>query len=248
VLGNTFSGTFAEEALFREVEVCAIPEKMDFNIAACFYLASRTAYYSLLDRAGLKAGETVLILGAGSGVGLLAIDLAKAVGAKVIASASSLEKLGAARAKGADVLIKYSPAALDLAAQKDFSTRIRHAAGGVGPNIVLDLVGGTYAEPAMRAMALNGRYASVGFSAGIPSIPMHVIFNKNGTLLGIEAASGEPNWFPGECPEATQRMLTWYSEGKLVPVISDVLPLDRAAVALRRMLDRKTIGRLVLSV
>jgi len=247
VLGTCYIGAFAEMTVFHEDEVCRIPDEMDFETAACFFVASFTGYYSLIRRAHLRTGETVLVLAAGSGVGLAAIQIAKACGACVIAAASSEGKLELARKLGADAVIRYSAAPLELAAQKSFAGEIRRAAGGRGPNIVLDMSGGTYSEPAMRAMAFNGRYVSVGFSAGIPHIPMHVILNKNADLIGVEPASGEENRLPGTDPDMMARLFGWHSDSKLGPVISGVFPFERAGEALRALLDRKASGRVVLS-
>jgi NADPH2:quinone reductase len=247
VLGTCYIGAFAQEVAFQEDEVCRIPDGMDFQTAACFYVATFTAYYSLIARAHLRAGETVLILAAASGVGLAAVQIAKASGAKVIAAASTDEKLALAKNLGVDATVRYPAAAMDLAAQKVFSAEIKRAGEGNGPNVVIDMSGGTYSEPAMRSMAFNSRYISVGFSAGIPNIPMHVILNKNADLIGIEPASGEEHRLPGQCPEMMETLFDWYAAGKLKPAISDVFPLDRAGAALRKLLDRKATGRVVLT-
>ncbi len=244
VLGTCLLGAFAERARFREVEVCRIPDQMDMPSAAGFYSAYFTAYYSLISRAQLQRGETVLVLGAGSGVGIATTEVAKAVGARVIAAASSDEKLAMARSHGADAVLRYARGPLAVADQKELASAFKKAANGRGIEVIADLVGGDYAEPAMRTLELKGRYLSIGFSAGIPSIPMHVIFNKNGVLLGIEPVADKR--LPGEVPDVMRQLFEWYGEKKLRPQVTETFPLERASVALGRLAARQAAGRVVL--
>ena len=164
---------------------------MDFETAACFYVAYFTSYYSIIKRGQLQAGETLLVLGAASGVGLACIEIAKAVGARVIAAASTQSKLDLAKVHGADITLNYGLAPLTRDEQKALSKDFKSAAATQGIDMIADLVGGDYAQPAMRAMAFKARYLSIGFAAGVPSIPMHVIFNKNGSIIGIEPRDGQ---------------------------------------------------------
>jgi len=212
--------------------------------AAGFYSAYFTAYYSLILRAGLKSGETVLVLGAGSGVGIAVTEIAKAVGARVIAAASSAEKLAMAQAHGADEVVGYTRGPLAMADQKELASSFKKATNGHGFEVIADLVGGDYAEPAMRTLALKGRYLSIGFSAGIPSIPMHVIFNKNGAVLGIEPVADKR--LPGEVPDVMQQLFEWYREKKLRPQVTETFPLERAGQALGRLAARQAAGRVTL--
>jgi NADPH:quinone reductase len=244
VLGTCLLGAFAEFARFHELEVCQMPDEMDMASAAGFYSGYFTAYYALVNRAGLQRGETVLVLGAGSGVGIAITEVAKATGARVVGAASSDEKLGLAEAHGADVVVKYPCGPLSLAEQKDLAAAFKKAVNGRGIEVIADLVGGDYAEPAMRALAVNGRYLSIGFSAGIPSIPMHVIFNKNGTLLGVEPVSDKR--LPGEVPDLMRQLFTWYREKKLRPQVTETYPLESAGRALGRLASRQAAGRVVL--
>jgi NADPH:quinone reductase len=246
VLGTCLMGAFAEKVRFRELEVCRIPDEMDMHAAAGFYSAYFTAYYALVRRAGLADRECLLVLGAGSGVGLAAVEIGKALGARVLAAASSGEKLTLARTRGADTAICYGTGPLSPAEQKELAGRFKAAAGPGSIHVVADLVGGTYAEPAMRCLAFKGRYLSIGFAAGVPHIPMHVIFNKNGALLGIEPVADHR--LPGENPELMQALFRWYREGRLRPQVTEVYPLEKAGTALRRLADRNSAGRVVLAV
>ena len=245
VLGTCLLGAFAEMARFHELEVCRIPDQMDMQAAAGFYSAYFTAYYSLIHRAGLKSGETVLVLGAGSGVGIACTEIAKAVGARVIAAASTEGKLAIAQAHGADAVVRYARGPLAMADQKELASAFKKATDGRGFEVIADLVGGDYAEPAMRTLALKGRYLSIGFSAGIPSIPMHVIFNKNGALLGIEPVADKR--LPGEVPDVMRQLFEWYGEKKLRPQVTETFPLERAGQALGRLAARQAAGRVTLA-
>jgi NADPH2:quinone reductase len=244
VLGTCLLGAFAEKVCFHEREVCRIPDDMDMPAAAGFYSAYFTAYYTLINRARLQGGETVLVLGAGSGVGIATTEIAKAVDAHVIAAASSPEKLDMARAHGADATVRYSRGPLAMAEQKELASAFKKAANGRGIQVIADLIGGDYAEPAMRTLALKGRYLSIGFSAGIPSIPMHVIFNKNGALLGIEPVADKR--LPGEVPDLMRQLFRWYGEKKLRPHVTETFPLEDAGLALGRLAARQAAGRVVL--
>jgi NADPH:quinone reductase len=246
VLGTCLTGAWAEKAVFQSNEVCRIPDEMDFETAAVFWIMYFTSYYALVRRAALAARETLLVLGAGSGVGLSTVEIAKAAGAFVIAAASSTEKLAAAQSRGADVAVNYGLGPLPMSAQKDLSARFKTAAGQRGIDVIADLVGGDYAEPAMRAMSFKGRYLSIGFSAGVPAIPMHVIFNKNGSLLGIEPVAD--NRLPGENSQLLSTLFGWFREGKLRPLITERFPMSRASDALIRLAERKAIGRVVLTM
>jgi NADPH2:quinone reductase len=247
VLGTCLTGAWAEQAVFHHKEICRVPDEMSFDDAAAFYVLYFTAAYSLITRGGgLAPEDTVLVLGAGSGVGLAIIEVAKALGARVVAAASSEEKLAAAKSRGADVLVNYGATALDLTQQKALSAQFKQAAGQQGISVIADCVGGQYAEPAMRAMNFKGRFLSIGFSAGIPNIPMHVIFNKNGAIIGVEPVADKR--LPGDIPELMQQLFGWYREGKLKPRIGGKYPLDQAVTALKLLEQRKAVGRILLTV
>jgi NADPH:quinone reductase len=246
VLATSIVGCWAEQALFDEDEVALIPDNMGFDTAACFYVANFTAYYSVVERGALQAGETVLVLGAGSGVGLATIDIVKAMGGRVIAAASSAEKLALAKEHGADDVINYGIAPLGRDQQKALTAAFKKAGGSAGIQLIADLVGGDYAQPAMRAMAFKGRYLSVGFSAGVPSIPMSVIFNKNGCIIGIEPVTDKR--LPGEKPDMMAQLYRWFEDGKIRPLITERYPPEKAVLALKKLAERKAAGRIILEL
>lgn len=263
VLGTKPHGAYAEEVLFAEDELAVIPDEMSMQDAAAFYIASMNARYGLQERARLAAGENLLVLGAGGGVGLAAIEVGKALGAYVVAAASSNEKLALAKSAGADDLVRYDRGPLDLAAQKAFTaelvarTRPFAALGaslgkisslreGAGFQVILDGVGGTYSEPALRALAWQGRFLSIGFAAGMPKIPLGPLLFKNADIMGLQPSSDELR-LPGRNPQGMEVLFRWYKEGRLRPHISHVLPLERAATALQMIRDRAATGRIVLT-
>jgi NADPH:quinone reductase len=263
VLGCAISGAFAEEALFTEDELALIPEEMDMRAAATFYIASMTVRYALQERARLAPRETLLVLGAGGGAGLVGVAVGKALGAHVVAAASSDEKLFLAREGGADAVVRYPRGPLELEEQKALTAQLlAHAAGReeksqsigkisslhatAGYDVILDGVGGTYTEPALRALGWEGRYVCIGFAAGVPRLPLGPTLFKNASVLGIQPSSDEHR-LPGRNERAMQTLFNWYREGKLRPRISLSLPLERAAQALGLIKDRLATGRIVLT-
>jgi NADPH:quinone reductase len=245
VLATCFHGGYAEEVRFSQHEVIPIPAAMDYATAAAFYIASNTALYSLAKRARLRAGETLLVLGAGSGAGLAAIEVGKALGADVVAAASSDEKLQLARLRGADITLRYPLGPLDLAAQKAFAGELRSLTSGRGFSVIHDGVGGNYAEPALRALAREGRYLSVGFAAGVPSVPLSVALFRNADIMGIELSSATERE-PGRNPDGVATLMRLFEEGRLRPRITQTYPLEHAGLAQRQLLDRRAVGRIVL--
>jgi NADPH2:quinone reductase len=191
VLATGYYGGYAEAVAFREHEVLPIPDTMPFTTAAAFYIASNTSLYALQDRARLLPGESLLVLGAGSGAGLTAIEIGKALGARVVGAASSTEKLALARKHGADATLHYPVGPLDLDAQKAFAAQLRELSGGAGFAVIYDGVGGTYAEPALRSLAKRGRYLAIGFAAGVPLVPLSVALFRNADIMGIELSAPE---------------------------------------------------------
>ena len=233
-------GAFAEEVKVESRRVLPLPPGMDFQSAAAFGLTYATSDHALVDRGALAAGETLLVLGAAGGVGIAAIEIGKALGARVIACASTGEKLEVCRAHGADETIDY--------ATEDLRERIKALTGGTGPDVVYDPVGGPYTESALRSIAWRGRLLVVGFAAGeIPKIPLNLTLLKGCSIVGVfwgEFTRREPERFA----ESMQRLFRWYGEGKLKPHISAMFPLERAADALRLMAERKVTGKVVLTV
>ena len=240
VLAMTTYGAFAEEVKTEARRLLPIPAGMTFADAAAFGLTYATSEHALYDRGALKAGERLLVLGAAGGVGLAAIEIGKILGARVIAAASTDEKLATCRAHGADETINY--------ATTDLREALKTLTGGVGVDVVYDPVGGPYTEPALRALAWRGRLLVVGFAAGgIPKIPLNLTLLKGCSIVGVfwgDFTRREPQRFA----EAMERLGRWYAEGRLKPHISATFPLDRAADALTMMANRQVIGKVVLTV
>jgi NADPH2:quinone reductase len=245
VLATCYHGGYAEELTFAEHEVMQIPDSMDFETAAAFYIASNTALYALQKRARLRPGESLLVIGAGSGAGIAAVEIGKALGARVVAAASSDEKLALARKYGADETSRYPPGPLDLDAQKALTAKLRALTAGQGFAVIYDGVGGTYAEPALRSMARGARFLAVGFAAGVPSIPLSVALFHNADIMGIELSSPEDRE-PGRNPDGVATLLRLFEQGKLRPEITARFPLEEAGRAQRLLLDRRATGRIVL--
>ena len=240
VMAITGYGAFAEEVAVDAKRLLPIPSGMDFVSAAAFGLTYATSEHALCDRGALKAGETLLVLGAAGGVGIAAIEIGKELGARVIACASSDEKLAVCREHGADEGINY--------ATEDLRERIKALTGGKGADVVYDPVGGPYTELALRSIAWRGRLLVVGFAAGeIPKIPLNLTLLKGCSIVGVfwgEFTRREPQRFV----QAMEKLGRWFGEGKLKPHISETFPLERAADALTLMAERKVKGKVVLTV
>ena len=239
VMAITGYGAFAEEVVVEAKRVLPIPAAMDFSTASAFGLTYATSDHALRDRGELKAGETLLVLGASGGVGLAAIEIGKIVGATVIACASSSEKLAICREHGADQGINYS--------SEDLRERIKTLTGGKGPDVIYDAVGGAYTEAALRSIAWRGRLLVVGFAAGeIPRIPLNLTLLKGCSIVGVywgDFSRREPAKFA----ESWRQLGAWYGAGRLKPHVSAVFPLARAADALKLMAARKVTGKVVLT-
>lgn len=240
VLACTTFGAFAEEVKVEALRLLPIPQGMDFNAAAAFLLTYGTSDHALRDRAQLKAGETLLVLGAAGGVGLSAVEIGKALGARVIACASSAEKLEVCRQHGADAGINY--------ATEDLREKIRELTAGRGVDVVYDAVGGPYSEPALRSVGWRGRFLVIGFAAGeIPKLPLNLPLLKGSAIVGVfwgEFARREPKAFA----ESFAQLDRWFREGKLKPHVSQTFPLAQAVDALKLMTARKVKGKVVLTV
>jgi NADPH2:quinone reductase len=238
VLAITTYGAFAEQVKTEARRLLPIPPGMDFSTAAAFGLTYATSEHALVDRGQLAAGETLLVLGAAGGVGLSAIEIGKALGARVIACASSDDKLAVCREHGADDTINY--------ASEDLRERIKALTRGNGADVVYDPVGGPYTEPALRSIAWRGRLLVVGFAAGeIPKIPLNLTLLKGCSIVGVfwgEFTRREPERFAA----AMRQLGRWYADGKLKPYVSRTFPLERAADALTLMAERKVTGKVVL--
>lgn len=238
VCGVTGFGAFAEELVVDADKLFALPVGVPFDVAGAFILAYGTSHHALKDRAALKAGETLVILGAAGGVGLAAVEIGKVLGARVIACASNSTKLALCRTHGADATINY--------ATEDLKDRIRDLTGGKGADVVYDPVGGAYAELALRSMAWRGRYLVVGFANGeIPRIPLNLPLLKGCSLVGVFWGSLVRHE-PDLAAAGVQELFQWLVAGKLRPEISARYALSAASAALRAMLDRQVTGKVVV--
>ena len=239
-------GGMAEQVAVDAAKSTLIPRDMAFDKAAALLVAYGTALYALEHRAALKAGETLLILGAAGGVGLAAIELGKLKGARVIAAVSSPEKRDVVLKRGADDVVVYPRNALEPSAQKALAERFKAACSG-GADVVFDNVGGDYAEPAVRSTAWNGRYLIVGFTAGVPRIPLNLPLLKGCQLVGVFWG----DWMAREREEArraARRLVDMLRAGQIDPLISKSLPLAAGASAIRELGERSSTGKIVLTV
>ena len=238
VLAIVPHGAFAEEAVADAGRVVPLPAGTDFELAASFLFTYGTSYHALKDRARLAAGETLLVLGAAGGVGLAAVDLGRKMGARVIAAASSADKLEACRSRGAEALVDYS--------REDLRERVKALTEGRGVDVVYDPVGGEYSEPALRSCAWGGRHLVVGFAAGeIPRIPLNLPLLKGCSVVGVfwgdftrrEREANRQN---------TLQLLQWVTAGELHPLVSERYPLARAGDALRALKERRVKGKVLV--
>ncbi len=238
VLAFVSQGAFAQQIVAPAAAVMPMPPGLDFDIAAAITLTYGTSHHAVVDRAQLKAGETMLVLGAAGGVGLAAIEIGKALGARVIAAASSDEKLAVCREHGADATINYASA--------DLREAIKAATDGKGPDVIYDPVGGIYTEPAFRSIAWRGRYLVIGFANGeIPKLPLNLPLLKGASIVGVfwgEFARREPK----ANQAAMRELMNWMAEGKIRPHISGRYPLAETARALNDMAARKVTGKVVI--
>ena len=238
VFGFVANGGFAEEVAAPVQAVFKKPKGMDNAIAASFLMAYGTSYHALKDRAKIQVGETLVVLGASGGVGLAAVELGKRMGANVIAAASCSEKLALCKTFGADETINYST--------EDLKTRIKELTGGKGADVIYDPVGGGFSEPALRAMAWEGRFLVIGFAAGdIPKIPLNLTLLKGCQIVGVFWGLFAQK-FPKENLKNTEQLIFWFNEGKLKPHIHASYTLAEAPKAMQEMMERKVQGKVII--
>jgi NADPH2:quinone reductase len=240
VLASTGWGGLTEKIAIGAGTAIPIPEGIDFADASAFLYAYGTSHYALKDRANLQPGENLVVLGAAGGVGLAAVELGSVMGATVIAAASSDDKLELCRKRGASETINY--------ATEDLKTRIRDLTGGAGADVVYDPVGGDYSEPALRAIAWEGRFLVIGFAAGhIPKIPLNLALLKSCQIVGVYWGA-----FVGRYPDRHRQnvdeLMGWWRDGKLQPHVSSTYPLERASEAIRELADRRAKGKVVVTI
>jgi NADPH2:quinone reductase len=244
-IGN---GGMAEEALADARRCMIVPQNVGFDVASSFMITYGTTWHALKDRAQLKKGESLVVLGAAGGVGTSAIEIGKAMGAHVVAGASSQEKVDLAKSLGADDGFVYPSVPLSRDQQKQFSEDIKRLTGGQGADVLYDPVGDDYAEPGLRAMNWNGRYLVIGFAAGqIPKVPLNLTLLKGCQIVGVfwgAFAARDPKY----AAESLQEVLHMISQGKLKPLVSEHFPLADAGKAIRLLMDRKAKGKVVVTV
>ena len=241
-------GGFREQVITSPSNIFRKPSSMDFTTASCFTLTYGTSHYALKNRGQLKEGENLLVLGAAGGVGISAVEIGKAMGARVIAGASSDEKLEVCKEYGADEVINYGK--YDLTNRdhvKEFRAEISKATGGKGPDVIYDPVGADFTEPALRSIAWNGRFLVIGWAAGYsPKIPMNLYLIKGCSAVGVfwgQFTALEPQ----EHLANMNQLTGWYEEGKLKAPVTEVLPLERGQEALETILARKATGKIALT-
>ena len=240
VMALTGWGSFAEQVAVPGYNVLPIPPSMDFNTAAAFSMTYGTSMHALKQRGHLQPGETLLVLGASGGVGLAAVEIGKAMGARVIAAASSAEKLAVAKTAGADELINYS--------ETNLKDEIKRLTDGQGADVIYDPVGGDLFDQAIRAIAWNGRLLVVGFASGrIPELPVNLALLKGAAVVGVFWGSFAQRQ-PQDNAANFQQLFGWFAEGKLKPLVSQVYSLSEAAQAINDLGQRKAVGKVVVQV
>ncbi|MGB7298613.1 MAG: NADPH:quinone oxidoreductase family protein [Burkholderiaceae bacterium] len=242
VMGSSGHGAFAEKVRVAAHKVIPIPDDINFETAAAFTLTYGTSYHALADRAALQPGETVLVLGAAGGVGLAAIEISKAMGATVIAGASTDEKLAICKEHGADILFNYGGLQ-----GKDLRAGLKAAAGDTAPDVIYDPVGADMAEPMFRSIAWRGRYLVVGFAGGtIPAVPWNLMLLKGASVVGVfwgDYTVRERDHFASDL----KQMFTMIGKGQLKPHISGTYKLANGAQALNDMMNRKVTGKVIIT-
>lgn len=247
VIASTGNGGLAEEIVADAARLWPLPEGVSFETGASLLMTYGTNMHGLLDRGRLKAGETLLVLGAAGGVGLSAVELGKAYGARVIAAVSSEEKGEAARRHGADEVVVYPRAPFDKDQSKALAEAFKAACGPNGADVVYDIVGGDYSEPALRSIAWEGRFCVVGFPAGIAKLPLNLTLLKSCDVCGVFWGA----WVAREPKANAAHIATLFDllkARKINPEVSATFPLARGGEAIRMLADRKAIGKIVVTM
>lgn len=247
VMGFSRWGSMAEKIAIDAGRCVVIPDKMPFDEASAFILTYGTSYYALKERGTLRSGETLLVLGAAGGVGLATIEIGKAMGARVVAAISTTEKAVLVREYGADRSVVYPTAPFNPASRRDAARRLKEACDPDGAHVICDIVGGDYSEVALRAIAWNGRFLVVGFTAGVPQIPLNLPLLKSCQIVGVF-------WGPwldrsaDHLRRSAAELLEWYQNGKLRPCISARFPLEKAGDAIAQLAARRAMGKIVVNI
>lgn len=247
MIGFVGHGGMAEKVVLPLARAVPIPKDVPFDVAAALILTYATSYHALVDRAALKRGETLLVLGASGGVGLAAVEIGRALGARVVAAASSRAKLDLALAHGADSGVVYPPGPFDNDGRKALSAHLKEAVGDGGADVVYDPVGGDYSEAALRAIAWYGRHLVVGFPAGIPKLPLNLTLLKSCQVCGVFWGA-----FAARDPERSaannRALLELLADRRIRPEISARYPLARGGEAIAALAERRATGKLVVTI
>ena len=247
MIGFIGHGGMVEKVVLPLARAVPMPDAMPFDVAASLTLAYATSYHALVDRAALKGGETLLVLGAAGGVGLAAVEIGKALGARVVAAASSREKLDLALAHGADVGLVYPPGPFEGDGRKALSAMFKEAVGEHGADVVYDPVGGDYTEAALRAITWEGRLLVVGFPAGIPKLALNLTLLKSCQVCGVFWGA-----FAARDPKRSAAnigaLMTLWAEGRIKPEVSGRYRLDRGGEAIAALAERRASGKLVVTI
>ena len=247
VLASVGWGGMAEQAVTGADRCVAIPENMPFDEAAAFLMTYGTSYHALVDRGHLKPGHTLLVLGAAGGVGTAAVELGKALGARVVAACSSEEKLEVARQCGADAGVVYPRGPFDREGARQLADLFKSACGPAGADVVYDAVGGDYSEAALRAIAWEGRFLVIGFPAGIARIPLNLALLKGCEIAGVFWGDFIRR-NPARHAANVHELLVLYEKGQIRPRISKRFPLARASEAIAWLASRHAVGKIVVVV
>ena len=247
VIGMVGNGGLATHAVVDQGRLFALPDGVDYATGASLLMTYGTNYHGLVNRGHIKPGDVVLVLGAAGGVGLSAIELAKAFGARVVAGVSSEEKAALAREAGADDVVIYGRAPFDKAQSKELAEAFKAACGPDGANIVYDIVGGDYSEPALRAIAWEGRFLVVGFPAGIARLPLNLTLLKSCDVCGVfwgAFTARDPARFKAEVAD----LFAMLNDGRIAPRISARYPLERGGDAIASLENRQAVGKVVVEI
>ena len=247
VLVSPVRSAMAEKAIGNANNCWKIPDSMPFDQAAALLLTYGTSQHALKDRAQLRSGETLLVLGAAGGVGLAAVELGKAMGARVIAAASSADKLALAREHGADDGVQYPAGPLDKTAARALTDAFKAACGADGANVIYDGIGGDYTEAALRAIAWQGRHLVVGFTAGIPKLPLNLALLKGCEIVGVFWGEFTQR-FPKVHAANVAELMALYLGGKIKPAVTERFPLARGGEAIGRLGSRAARGKIVVTM
>jgi NADPH2:quinone reductase len=247
VLVSPVQGGMAEKAVAPAGNCWRIPDAMPFDEAAAFLFTYGTSQHALKDRAQLQSGETLLVLGAGGGVGLAAVELGKAMGARVVAAASSAEKLALARERGADAAVQYPSGALDKTLARALTEQFKSVCGSEGAQVIYDGVGGDYTEAALRAIGWQGRYLVVGFPAGIPKLPLNLPLLKSCQIVGVFWGDFVAR-FPARHAANVAVLMKLYEDGRIKPSVTERFKLAQGGAAIARLGERQARGKVVVII